>query len=172
MGGQTGLHDFIEVGVSNVQGQLEAQHRISSQQVKLGARTEPLERSSLRSPVLPHSSPCAALPTPLWLLQIHSQLAKLQSPESHPTPLAFSLTPDPALTSSSEGPRRSKVRDCMREKRTPSSRWTPEHWMQVSTPRLVLSQVGSAGERGAQLKPPAQSPFSTPPTLPPNLPHH
>lgn len=32
----------------------------------------------------------------------------------------------------------------MREKRTPSSRWTPEHWMQVSTPRLVLSHVGSA----------------------------
>lgn len=106
------------------------------------------------------------LPIPLWLLQIHSQLAKLQSPESHPTPLAFSLTPDPALTSSSEGPRRSKVRDCMREKRTPSSRWTPEHWMQVSTPRLVLSHVGSAGERGAQLKPPAQSPFSVPPTKP------
>lgn len=34
----------------------------------------------------------------------------------------------------------------MRENRTPSSRWTPEHWMQVSTPRLVLSHVGSARE--------------------------
>lgn len=40
----------------------------------------------------------------------------------------------------------------MREKRTPSSRWTPEHWMQVSTPRLVLSHVGSARESGSCLQ--------------------
>lgn len=48
----------------------------------------------------------------------------------------------------------------MREKRTPSSRWTPEHWMQVSTPRLVLSHVGSAEERSwsAQAGPPPPRP--------------
>lgn len=55
----------------------------------------------------------------------------------------------------------------MREKRTPSSRWTPEHWMQVSTPRLVLSHVGSARlEPNSCLEVPAP-PLRCPlPTLP------
>lgn len=53
----------------------------------------------------------------------------------------------------------------MREKRTPSSRWTPEHWMQVSTPRLVLSHVGSAEESSWSLE--VQPLPSTSPSLQP-----
>lgn len=60
----------------------------------------------------------------------------------------------------------------MREKRTPSSRWTPEHWMQVSTPRLVLSHVGSARESGSCLEAPALPlRCQLPPLSPPLLAH-
>lgn len=97
-------------------------------------------------------------------------------PLDHAAPPALPLAPPrppppPSLTSNSEGLSKSKVRDCIREKRTPNSRWTPEHWMQVSTPRLVLSHVGSVGEEkhssslGASVTLPSSLSYSPAPLL-------
>ena len=67
--------------------------------------------------------------------------------------------PKALITAKWPGGHSSRSKDLTREMWEPKLRWTPEHWIQIRTPRFMLAQSGSKMKNGHLVKRIAKNDF-------------